>query len=156
VGNGEEMEPMQERVKDRGLEDNVIFHGAIYDDVRNGEMLFASDLMLMPGYVGLSVNHALNFDCPVVTFKQKEDGPFHSPEIEYLVDGETGFVVEEHTAGALAETVDGYLSDETLAARMQVNIRQMIEKTCSIENFIKGFKEASDYVLTNKQRKNVK
>ena len=152
VGDGEEMASLKESVRANELEEDVIFHGAIYDDVLNGEMLYASDLMIMPGYVGLSVNHALNFDCPVMTFKQKENGPFHSPEIEYLVDGQTGFIVEEHSAEALAKTVDQYLSDEQLTAHMQVKIREMIEKTCSLENFIKGFAEARDYVLKSSKK----
>ena len=70
---------------------NVVFHGAIHDDVKTGEILFACDMMVMPGYLGLSVNHAFCFDCPVMSFEQQKNGPFHSPEVEYVINNKTGF-----------------------------------------------------------------
>ena len=100
VGDGESLEELKLQVKERHIEKNVVFHGAIYNDLKNGELLYCSDLMIMPGPVGLSVNHAFNFDCPVITYKQ--------------------------------------------------DIRNIVENTCSINNFIKGFEEAINYVQSKK------
>jgi mRNA deadenylase 3'-5' endonuclease subunit Ccr4 len=103
--------------------------------------------MVMPGYVGLSVNHAFNFDCPVVTWQQKENGPFHSPEIESLINDNTGFIVENHSIEATSTSIIKYLNSKEIQHQLKLNIRNMIETTCSINNFIKGFKDAIDYVL---------
>ena len=130
----------------RDLEQNLYFHGAIQDDEKTGELLYASDLLVIPGYVGLSVNHALNFDCPVVTLEQKKDGPYHSPEISYIVDGETGFIVHNHTPEAIANTIENYLTDEHLQSKMKTYIRTTVKTRCSIQNFIQGFKDATDFV----------
>jgi glycosyltransferase involved in cell wall biosynthesis len=152
VGDGEFLIQLKEIAKTRGIEENVKFYGAIYDDVKNGELLYCSDLMIMPGPVGLSVNHAFNFDCPVVSFKQKG----HGPEIEYLINEKTGFVIETPTIDAMVSTIGRYINNEELQQQMKLNIRNMIETTCSIESFIKGFEDANKFVLLNNSSKNVR
>jgi glycosyltransferase involved in cell wall biosynthesis len=147
VGDGPHLNSLKQIVKTKGLEEQVVFHGAIHEDKKTGELLFCSELMIMPGYVGLSVNHAFNFDCPVVTFKQKADGPFHSPEIEYLVDQTTGFIAEDHTEEALSKIVHKYLSDEGLQKKMKSNIREVVTNVCSVENFVVNYTKAIDYAL---------
>jgi glycosyltransferase involved in cell wall biosynthesis len=149
IGDGPYLNKLKEIVQIKKIENNIKFYGAIHDDIRNGEILYCSDLMVMPGYVGLSVNHAFNFDCPVVTFQQKENGPFHSPEIEYLINSRTGYIVETHTVKAMSEVVNEYLNNKEIQNQMKLNIRIMIENTCSINNFIKRFKDTRDYVLMN-------
>jgi len=147
VGDGDYLYHIKEIVKNKGIENNFNFYGAIHDDIKNAELLYCSDLMVMPGYVGLSVNHAFNFDCPVVTFEQNKDGPYHSPEIEYLINEKTGFIVKSHSAEALAIIIGNYLERKDIQNQMKLNIRNMIENTCSINNFVKGFQDAIAYVL---------
>jgi len=54
--------------------------------------LFAiSKVFLMPGLVGLNILDTFALETPLVT----TDVPFHSPEIEYLIDGENGRMVEK-------------------------------------------------------------
>lgn len=65
-------------------------------------------LLLMPGLVGLVVVDSFALGVPLVT----TDYPFHSPEIDYLKDGENGCVVrcgEDFTA--YADAVVGLLRD---------------------------------------------
>lgn len=147
VGGGPELINLRKLASNLELNHLVFFHGAIHDDWHTGEMLFCSDLMIMPGYVGLSVNHALNFDCPVITFKQLDNGPFHSPEIEYVIDQKTGFILQEHTARAIARSVKNYLGNEAQRKSMHAEIRKMVSETCSAEKFVDGFKEAIHFCL---------
>lgn len=53
--------------------------------------LRAAELMLMPGLVGLAVIDAFMAGTPLVTTAYR----FHSPEIEYLVDGDNGLMLPE-------------------------------------------------------------
>ena len=150
VGDGDYLNQLKEIVKFKGIENNIKFYGAIHDDIKSGELLYCSDLMIMPGYVGLSVNHAFNFDCPVVTWQQKENGPFHSPEIEYLINDKTGYIVETHTLEAMCKDISKYFDSDEIQHQMKLNIRNMIETNCSISNFIKGFDDAIKFVLAGK------
>jgi glycosyltransferase involved in cell wall biosynthesis len=143
VGDGDYLNQLKEIVRYKGLENNIKFYGAIHDDIKNSELLYCSDLMVMPGPVGLSVNHAFNFDCPVVTYQQKG----HGPEIEYLINEKTGFIVEKHSAEAMSIIISKYLDSKDIQSQMKLNIRYMIETTCSINNFLKGFDDAIKFVL---------
>jgi len=143
IGDGDYLIDLKKIVRSKGMENNIKFYGAIYDDIKNGELLYCSDLMVMPGPVGLSVNHAFNFDCPVVTFQQKG----HGPEIEYLVNGKTGYVVETKTADAMALVIGNYLINSDMQSQMKFNIQKMLASTCSINNFVRGFVDAINFVL---------
>ena len=149
VGDGDYLDILKYRVKQKGLEHGIKFYGAIHDDSKTGEMLFCSDLMVMPGYIGLSLNHAFNFDCPVVTFQQKENGPYHSPEIEYLIHERTGYIIDNHSVEDMYEVIRNYLVNKGLQQQMRMNVRYTIDNVCSIENFMKGFKDAIQYTIQN-------
>lgn len=143
VGKGDFLMELHDKVTKLGIENNVKFHGEIYEDVRVGALLFSSDLMVMPGLLGLSVNHAFNFDCPVVTFSHQG----HGPEIEYLINEKTGFIIENQSIQEMASVIDAYLGDKNLQHKMKKNIRDMVDQVCSLDNFIKGFIDVKDYVL---------
>jgi len=146
VGDGDYLNQLKEIVRYKGIENNIKFYGEVHDDTKNGELLYCSDLMVMPGPVGLSVNHAFNFDCPVVTYQQKGNGP----EIEYLINEKTGFIVENHSAEAMALIISRYLKSKDIQNQMKINTRNIIETTCSVKNFIKGFEDARNFVLMEK------
>ena len=62
---------MKKRARALGIDKQVVFHGAIFDYAITGAYLFASDLMIIPENVGLSLNHAMAFGCPVLSCKEK-------------------------------------------------------------------------------------
>jgi glycosyltransferase involved in cell wall biosynthesis len=148
VGDGK-IEALKERIKGKKWQNDVVFHGPIYDDSISGAILFASDLMIMPGDLGLSVNHAFIFDCPIVSFQQNENGPFHGPEVEYVVNNETGFLVPDLSVEKMADTIAHYLQNESLQERMKEHIKRKME-TLSPENMLKGFTDAIEFVLNGK------
>jgi glycosyltransferase involved in cell wall biosynthesis len=142
IGDGDYIDRLKDQVKLKGIENNIYFYGSVHDDDANGEMLFCSDLMVMPGFVGLSINHAFNFNCPVVSFKQKGNGP----EVENVINERTGFIVEEHSVAAMAQTISNYLENKEMQDRMRMNVRHTVEHICSIDNFIDGFLSAIRHV----------
>lgn len=146
VGSGEMDTSLRNMVKEYRLESSVKFYGAIHDDNISGEILYASDIMVMPGYLGLSVNHAFCFNCPVLSFEQQENGPFHSPEVEYVIDGKTGFLLKEHTEFAIALTLKDYFTDKHLQNEFKVNIRNMVKNVFPIEKMVDGIVDAVNYV----------
>lgn len=145
VGEGDMLPFLKKRVVELGLEKDVIFHGAVYDEFKTGKILFCSDLMIIPGFVGLAVNHAFCFNCPVATFKQIGLNPPHSPEVEYIIDKKTGFLVEPHSVEALVEQVTYYLESPELRSEMQTEIKNLVANVCSIEKMAEGVIGALNY-----------
>lgn len=148
VGGGSEYIFLKEKVQQLALENSVTFHGATHNNLKTGEILFASDMMVMPGYLGLSVNHAFCFECPVMSFEQQENGPFHSPEVEYVINNKTGFLLEEHSADSLAFALNNYFKNPTLQITIKENIQKMVSDVFPIEKMVKGFDDAINYVLS--------
>jgi glycosyltransferase involved in cell wall biosynthesis len=151
VGGGE-VEPLQQRVADNGWQNAVKFHGWVHDAEQSGALLYASDLMIMPGNVGLAVNHAFMFDCPVVTFLQTEMSP---PEIEYIVDGETGFKIPDFSSQKMAAVIQDYLQNPVLQQNIYAAIRHKMDKELTPENMLKGFVDAVEYVLGHHQKDSI-
>lgn len=150
VGNGDMISQLKEKVKNSGLNDNVIFHGAIHNETITGEILYSADMMVMPGYLGLSVNHAFCFNCPVMSFEQQENGLFHSPEVEYVIDGETGFLLKNHTSNSIAEILNLYFNDTSMQFNFKENINSMVSEVFPVEKMVQGFEDAITYVLNSK------
>jgi len=146
VGDGEMLQIIKREVDLKSYNNDFYFHGAIHNDYLNGELLFVSDIMVNPGYLGLSINHAFCFDCPVVTFKEKNGFPAHSPEIEYLINNETGFVLEEHSPEAIALSINTLLSNDALKENFKCNIRQTVKTVFPLEKMVDGIIDCIDYL----------
>lgn len=147
VGDGPEQEGLKNYANELDLSSLVFFHGAVYNEELSGKYLFASDLMLMPGNLGLSANHALAFDCPVFSFYgDAKRGPHHGPESEYVIEGKTGFYAEAHNFEQLAELIIKYLTNTELQKYVHTQINYVVENVCSLENMINGFDECIQFV----------
>ncbi len=149
VGEGPEKNKLVKFMNDNKLSENIRLYGKIYDDIKSGKILFCSDLLILPGAVGLSVNHALIYGCPVMSLKQKSDGPFHSPEVEYIENEKTGFLADDYVH--LKNFIFKYLNDKSLQLKMQNEINFAVQNTFPIEKMIDGFKSAVLEVLRDKR-----
>lgn len=138
IGDGDELAALKKTSYEFGLKDDVVFYGAIFDDAQSGKILYFSDVMVMPGYIGLAINHAYCFDLPVVTYRQGPNGPFHSPEIDYLEDGETGMLVEPFNIDALTTCLLQLRQQPALLAAQKKNVSRKVEEL-TIEKMESGF-----------------
>ncbi len=93
IGDGPERSSMEQRVAALKLEDHVRFLGSIPEAGKSAPYIFAADVMVIPGYVGLVINHAFSLGVPILTQDPPDNTPFHGPEIESLVPGENGIMV---------------------------------------------------------------
>ena len=146
VGGGDEIAHLETNVAKNNWQDAVKFYGAIYDDAKTGELLFASDVLVAPNYMGLSVNHAFLFNCPVATFAENKLIN-HGPEIEYVVNNKTGFVIAEVSVENMANTILNYLQNEPLQVHIKDNIKHKMETELTIDNMVKGFTDAVSFTL---------
>jgi glycosyltransferase involved in cell wall biosynthesis len=94
-----------------------------------------SKLILMPAAVGLAVLDAFALEVPLVT----TDGPFHGPEIEYLVDGVNGLVVQNpDDPVAYATAVRRLLKDDVLLDKLVSGCRKSAN-LYTIEEMVERF-----------------
>lgn len=135
VGNGSEESKVNEAIH-RGLP--IRYHGPVYGDKDSGKMLFASDLMVMPGMVGLSIVHGFAFGLPIVTVAHHKGGPNHSPEIEFLKDDVNGIFAQRDD---LAERIISLLQDEAKIKQMRIEALRTAKEDCSIDKMIQGFSD---------------
>lgn len=103
-----------------------------------------SKLLLMPGLVGLVVLDAFALGVPLITTNVS----FHSPEIEYLVNGVNGEIVEPSTSVEIyAARVARLLTDEESRQKLVDGCWQAREKY-TIENMVDRFAEGVEKALT--------
>ena len=80
---------------------NVHFVGEVLDDATLAMYFAAADIVLIPGAVGLSVNHAFAYGVPLVT---SVNAP-HRPEMGIAVDGANAVMVDAMNARAFADAL---------------------------------------------------
>ena len=142
IGDGELVLKMKKLVESKKYQDNIKFYGSLYDDEIIGKYIFCSDLVVIPGYVGLTVNHAFCFECPVITFKQGVNGPFHSPEAEYIIDSQTGFFAKNFDSQDMARIIISYLKNTELQNIIKNNIREFVKAEIPKRKMLDGFLNA--------------
>lgn len=141
IGSGEILDDLKEFCHQNGLQNEVVFYGAIYDDEYSGKILYCSDLMVIPGYVGLAINHAYCYDLPLVTYRQGSNGPFHSPEIEYLEHGKTGLMIPPHDNTNMTECIGDLIDNKNKIEAFKSNVRDKFETSLKAEKMVHGFDE---------------
>ena len=126
VGDGPALGAVRARAE--GVE-GVHFTGAVYDQRRVAELLRVAGAVVIPGKVGLAVNHAFAHGVPVLTRESR----LHAPEVEYIEPGVSGLIVEgdfERFVAAVGEVVDSpelrrALASGALRAREALGLEAM-------------------------------
>ncbi len=107
VGDGPEREALELLSFKHGL--RVEFMGAIYDEDRLGPMIYAADITVSPGKVGLTAIHSLMYGTPVISH---DDMNAQMPEAEAITPGQTGLLFKHNDVVDLARQIESWLSCE--------------------------------------------
>jgi glycosyltransferase involved in cell wall biosynthesis len=127
IGDGPLFDRCEEIIAAKGLKDSVILHGAQPHHVVKRKLaeasLFVQHSVTAPNgdteSLGVSVLEAMVSQVPVVVTR-------HNGFVETVVDGETGFLVEEHDVAAMADRMIQLLQDQQLRHRMGVAGRKRV------------------------------
>ncbi|MBJ7354221.1 MAG: glycosyltransferase family 4 protein [Thermoleophilaceae bacterium] len=128
IGDGPLRGKYEQRVRDRGLGDNVTFRGVVSDSERD-EALASADVFAMPSRVppggggegfGLVYLEAGGHGVPVVA--GDEGGA-----MDAVVDGVSGLLVDPRDANAIAGALQSILTDPALAAKLSEGARAEAE-----------------------------
>lgn len=122
---------------------NTFYLGEVHDpENRQISRIFKmADICSIPGHVGLGLNQAFFWGLPMVT----EEGN-QPPEIEYLRDGENGFIVPEDDRAALRDRLLFLLDNDHERQRMSDNARRDILANASIAGMFDGFLSCVSYL----------
>ena len=143
IGDGPEKNKLLNLSKELYLK-NIYFPGEILEEEQTGKWIYISDAFIMPGRLGLSVVHAFCFGTPVIS--QNKDKHFHGEGIGYIKDRENGFLVEDGDIQDLAGKMSLIICDKELSAQLRSNAFNTSQSECSVNNMIRGFEKAVEYV----------
>lgn len=145
IGNGPMFDMLQKNIYESGLSDNIKLYGEINDAQTLGQLLYVSDFMINPGYLGLSINLSFAYGCPIITFDNDKMEQQHSPEIYYLKDGYSGIKIKNLNLLEMSQTLSKSLSDGSYI-KMRENCLGTIYKEGSIHQMFSGFEKTISFV----------
>jgi glycosyltransferase involved in cell wall biosynthesis len=119
LGEGPERGQLENLAKVCGL--SVQFLGAVYDENVTGALLYAADLTVSPGKIGLTAIHSLMYGTPIITH---DDWDNQFPEVEALIPGVTGAFFRRNDVDDLVRVIDEWLSTK--------RDRQSLRKACQL------------------------
>lgn len=119
IGNGEDKEKLVDLSVKFGVDSQIWFYGACYDEKTNAELIYNSDLCVVPGDIGLTAIHSMMFGTPVITHNHFS---FQGPEFEAVKPGITGNFYEYGSVESLADTIHEWFCTQ--------RDREQIRKAC--------------------------
>ncbi len=147
MGEGPDRPAMEDRIAREAL-DGVYLLGPLSDE-EAAPYLFAADVMCMPGYLGLVINHAFAFGLPVVSRAAPVGVAFHSPEVEYVEPRRTGLLTTGEGADDLAQAVREVLAD---LERYSANARAVAREHLTLDRMVDGLMAAISFASSERVR----
>jgi len=144
IGKGPEEENLKIQAKELGLDKNVRFVGAIYDNETLGQYLLASQIYILAGMGGLSINQAMAFGKPVIC--SVADGT----EKALVKEGISGLYFKNGDVEDLAQKISFLLSKPEKIEEMGKNALDIIKNEINIHTVINGYIKAFNAVTNPK------
>lgn len=133
VGSGPELD----RLKEEGENiPGVHFLGEIYDQEVVAQLMRIATAMVVPGKVGLVVNHAFAHGLPTIT----RNSALHAPEVEYIKPGVNGLIIDGDFDEFLSKVVD-YINSHDQQKKMS-EAALMTRSTLTLDFMVQSFDNA--------------
>ena len=150
IGDGPLKRPLQKLARALGLEQRVQFLGALPHDqvltwMRRAALLVLPSVRTASGRVeglGMVLLEAAASGVPVVGSRQ-------GGIPEGIIDGETGYLVPERDAEALARRMNDLLDDPARRLRMGIEARALIERRFDIRRQTEALEDFYDAAVSN-------
>jgi glycosyltransferase involved in cell wall biosynthesis len=122
IGEGAELDNLK-RIAGT-LTSEVKFLGAIYDEQLIAPIIYTADLCVSPGKIGLTAIHALMYGTPCITHS---DFDAQGPEVETIVEGETGLFFRKGDRDSLVDAIEKWLSEQIDRCSTRSRCIEMVE-----------------------------
>jgi len=136
VGSGPERGALESQTKALGLQEYVSFVEATHDPESLADHLAWADVGVLPNQGGLFLNTAMSCGVPVVC------GAADGTELDLIVDGVTGWRLQDGSPAAIADKVADILVNRHTVATMGAAARHRYEHTATIDHMIAGIDTA--------------
>jgi glycosyltransferase involved in cell wall biosynthesis len=142
IGDGPERVRLTKRVETEKIT-NVRFLGPLNDWRESAPFVYCSDVMVMPRYLGLAINHAFCFGVPVVSQLGPPGVRFHGPEVDYVRTGENGILAAHDDPDSLHRAVEEVLQNQADFSKSALRYA----RTClRADQMLDGIEEALRFV----------
>jgi len=146
VGDGPMRETLEAQAKAAGVD--ARFTGAVYDEAILSRLLYAADVTVSPGKVGLTAMHSLSYGTPVVTHGDLNE---QMPEVEAIVEGRTGAFFQSGDAADLARAIEGVLDWPTDRSAIRAACMAVMEDRYTPGAQVERIEAALDSIGTRKR-----
>ena len=143
IGEGPEMEGLQQLADKLSVAESVHFLGPITDHKILAPWILSCDLVVAPGQIGLQAPMSLVYGKTLVI---SDDPRLHGPEVKAFVPGQTGLDYTYENIDDLEKKVDSLLSDPERCAEFAQAGRDRVEKLMGTEQMMDGFMAAIRHV----------
>ncbi len=114
----------------------IIFVGAIEEERLLAPYMRNVDFFVNPGLVGLNLVHTMFYGKTTIVL----DKSIHSPEIDYLLHGENGIIVDDNF-NSFVSAIERLVDDAPLRVRLGKNAYNYAMDKLSIDNMVNNFLE---------------
>jgi len=128
VGTGPDEEALRRATANDGW---CHFLGPIFEAKPLSRIFRAADAVVLPGKVGLVINHSFAYGLPVITCRQE----VQPPEIEYLKDGSNGLILDGDDGlfrglkdFAESRELQDRLTAGAIATQQELDLQNMVER----------------------------
>lgn len=142
LGDGPDRKRLEEHAGAKGITERTHFVGETYDDKTVATYFAASDVMLYPTNLGLSLMVAAATNTPVVTEANIDK---HGPEASWLVHNQNAVLVPEVSRPRFAEATLRVLDDRSLATEIATAARTQVIERYGISRMLEGFIDAIEF-----------
>lgn len=148
IGDGPDNMNLRNYVAENKIEDVVFTGASSSENLLTSKYIFSADIFIIPGAIGLSINHAFLLGLPVIAYVAPEghvtDKDYmHGPEFEYLINGYNGVSVPDTEIGSFVDAVIEVLQDTSYAA----NALEYGYNKLTVEKMAEGYLTAINDVL---------
>ncbi len=141
VGDGAERKALEEYVALQNLSENVIFHGAIYDEKVLADQFSHALLCISPTQGGLSVPKSMGYGVPFVTRKDAITGG----EIYHITPGVNGIMYDKDDD--LLNILSDACQNSQKYIEMGVKAQEYYNNNATVLHMAQGAMDAIEYVL---------
>ena len=100
IGDGPERSRLEMIAKNKNI--NAVFYGACYEETTLARLIMSSNVMVIPGAIGLTVMHSLIYGTPVITHDDPDE---QGPEWEAIKSGINGQLFKKGDSSDLAKKI---------------------------------------------------
>ena len=130
VGNGPAKGKLEKMVKEAGLEQNVKFVGALYEQTELAPWFLSALIFAHPTAIGLSILHAFGYGLPVVTH---DNAKRHGSEFSVFENNITGKSYNYESTDDLVKVTLELLTDNKLLQTMKENVASIANEKYNAE-----------------------